>query len=280
MKERVKEYFYITLSVFSVALGLSLCLIPNKVVQGGVSGISTILHYLIDVPVGVTMLFFNIVLFILAFKIMGIGFGIKSIYATFMLSVFVDLLYYLLPKDWIITNLNTAVIFGSFLTGAGLGTVLSRNASTGGTDIIAAIVNKLTGFPTGWALLVTDFIITLFAGISFGKDIGIYSLIAVIINSFVIDQVLMGVTSSFEVMIVTKKGRKIADRILKEIGRGVTIFEGVGAFTNRKREVLWVIVKTRKEFISLKKMVKEEDKGAFISVKLAKEVLGEGFKNI
>lgn len=276
----LKDYFYITSGSFLTALGLDLCLIPNKLVEGGISGLSTILHYLIHVPVGITMLFFNLILFFLAFKIMGSSFGIKSIYSTVILSILVDLLYYIIPSAWVIRNPNVAVIFGAFLTGIGIGIVLSRNASTGGTDIIAMIVNKLTGFSTGWALLITDFIITLFAGISFGKEIGIYSLIAVIINSFVIDQVLMGVTSSFEIMIVTRKGKEIAERILKDIGRGVTILEGEGAFTHKRREILWVIVRTRKEFINLKKLVKEEDSKAFISVKTTKEVLGEGFKRI
>ncbi len=276
----LKDYFYITFGSFLTALGLDLCLIPNKLVEGGISGLSTILHYLIHVPVGITMLFFNLILFFLAFKMIGGSFGIRSVYSTIILSVFIDLLYYAIPSVWLIKNLNLAVIFGPFLTGIGIGIVLSHNASTGGTDIIAMIVNKLTGFSTGWALLITDFIITLFAGISFGKEIGIYSLIAVIINSFVIDQVLMGVTSSFEIMIVTRKGKEIAERILKEIGRGVTILEGEGAFTHKKREILWVIVKTRREFINLKKLVKEEDSDAFISVKITKEVLGEGFKKI
>jgi len=276
----IKDYIYITLGSFLTALGLDLCLIPNKLVEGGISGLSTILHYLIHVPVGLTMLFFNLILFFLAFKIMGGSFGIRSIYSTIILSIFVDLLYYIIPSTWMIRNPNVAVIFGAFLTGIGIGIVLSRNASTGGTDIIAMIANKLTGFSTGWALLITDFIITLFAGISFGKEIGIYSLIAVIINSFVIDQVLMGVTSSFEIMIVTRKGKKIAERILKEIGRGVTILEGEGAFTHKRREILWVIVRTRRELINLKKLVKEEDSKAFISVKTTKEVLGEGFKKI
>ncbi|RKY97421.1 MAG: hypothetical protein DRQ03_05285 [Candidatus Hydrothermota bacterium] len=270
----------ITVGSLLTALGINLFLAPNKIAAGGVSGIAIILHYLIKVPIGATMLAINVILFIMAFLILGRSFGLKSIYATVILSVFVDGLAQIIPNSWAVQDLLLAVLFGDFLTGIGIAMVLSRDASTGGTDIIAMILTKFTGIDVGKTLLFVDFLVTLFAAISFGKIIGMYSLLAVIVNTTTIDYVLEGISTSFKVIVITIKGKKIAERIIKELNRGVTILEVTGAYTGEKRDMLWIILKRPREMIKLRNIIKEEDPTAFMTVSHIREVLGKGFRRI
>ena len=270
----------ITVGSLLTALGINLFLAPNKIAAGGVSGIAIILHYLTKVPIGATMLTINVILFIMAFLILGRSFGLKSIYATVILSVFVDGLAQIIPNSWAVQDLLLAVLFGDFLTGIGIAMVLSRDASTGGTDIIAMILTKFTGIDVGKTLLFVDFLVTLFAAISFGKIIGMYSLLAVIVNTTTIDYVLEGISTSFKVIVITIKGKKIAERIIKELNRGVTILEVTGAYTGEKRDMLWIILKRPREMIKLRNIVKEEDPTAFMTVSHIREVLGKGFRRI
>ena len=270
----------ITVGSLLTALGINLFLAPNKIAAGGVSGIAIILHYLIKVPIGATMLAINVILFIMAFLILGRSFGLKSIYATVILSVFVDGLAQIIPNSWAVQDLLLAVLFGDFLTGIGIAMVLSRDASTGGTDIIAMILTKFTGIDVGKTLLFVDFLVTLFAAISFGKIIGMYSLLAVIVNTTTIDYVLEGISTSFKVIVITMKGKKIAERTIKELNRGVTILEATGAYTGEKRDMLWIILKRPREMIKLRNIIKEEDPTAFMTVSHIREVLGKGFRRI
>ena len=270
----------ITVGSLLTALGINLFLAPNKIAAGGVSGIAIILHYLTKVPIGATMLTINVILFIMAFLILGRSFGLKSIYATVILSVFVDGLAQIIPNSWAVQDLLLAVLFGDFLTGIGIAMVLSRDASTGGTDIIAMILTKFTGIDVGKTLLFVDFLVTLFAAISFGKIIGMYSLLAVIVNTTTIDYVLEGISTSFKVIVITMKGKKIAERTIKELNRGVTILEATGAYTGEKRDMLWIILKRPREMIKLRNIVKEEDPTAFMTVSHVREVLGKGFRRI
>ena len=270
----------ITVGSLLTALGINLFLAPNKIAAGGVSGIAIILHYLTKVPIGATMLTINVILFIMAFLILGRSFGLKSIYATVILSVFVDGLAQIIPNSWAVQDLLLAVLFGDFLTGIGIAMVLSRDASTGGTDIIAMILTKFTGIDVGKTLLFVDFLVTLFAAISFGKIIGMYSLLAVIVNTTTIDYVLEGISTSFKVIVITMKGKKIAERTIKELNRGVTILEATGAYTGEKRDMLWIILKRPREIIKLRNIIKEEDPTAFMTVSHVREVLGKGFRRI
>ncbi|MGB9824803.1 MAG: YitT family protein [Candidatus Hydrothermia bacterium] len=274
------DFLIITLGTVITALGIVVFIAPNKIAAGGVSGVSIILHYLFHFPIGLTMLIINIFLFVLAFILLGSEFGIKSIYATVALSAFVDLLGWLIPKSFYVEDLVIATIFGDLLTGAGIALVMSRGASTGGTDILAMIARKYTNIDVGKALLAVDFIITLFAGIFFGKIIGMYSLLAVIINTNTIDYVLEGITTSFQAFIVTSRPIVIKDRILKELNRGVTLIRGIGGYTNEEKLAILVVLKSPREIVKLKEIIKEEDPEAFMTISHVREVLGKGFKKI
>ncbi|MEO0247354.1 MAG: YitT family protein [candidate division WOR-3 bacterium] len=274
------DFVVITLGTLLTALGIVVFIAPNKIAAGGVSGISIILHHLFHFPIGLTMLVINLFLFVLAFFLLGSEFGIKSIYATIILSVFVDLLGWIIPSSLYIEDIVIATIFGDLLTGTGIALVMSRGSSTGGTDIVAMIARKYTNIDVGKALMGVDFVITLFAGIFFGKIIGMYSLLAVIINTNTIDYVLEGITTSFQAFIVTSKPFAIKDRVIKELNRGVTFLKAIGGYTGEEKLGILVVLKSPREIVKLKEIVKEEDPAAFMTISHVREVLGEGFKKI
>ncbi len=274
------DVLVIILGTFITAIGIVVFIAPNKIAAGGVSGVAIILYHLFHFPIGLTMLIINLILFAIGFYLLGSEFGLKSILATVLLSVFVDLLGGLIPESFYVNDLIIAVIFGDLLTGIGIALVMSREASTGGTDIVAMIIKKYTSIDIGKALMAIDFTITLFAGIFFGKIIGMYSLLAVIINTNTIDYVLEGISRSFQVFIITKKFERIKERIFDEVGRGVTFIETIGGFSGEEFYSILVVLKSPRELVKVKEIVKEEDPTAFLTITHVREVLGKGFKNI
>ncbi|MCM8710173.1 YitT family protein [Clostridium sp. SYSU_GA19001] len=279
--KKFKEYLLITMGFLLVALSLELFLVPNKIAAGGVSGIAIIINSIFPVfDVGFLMLGMNIILFIIGFLVIGNKFGAKSIYASLGLSGAIwimdrfELYNRVLTKDLLLAS-----VFGTLLSGIGMAMVFNQNASTGGTDILAKILNKFFHLDIGKSLLAVDFVVTLFAGVSFGADIAMYALLAVIVNGFVIDNVIEGLNSCKEVMIISSKLEEIGNYIIKELDRGYTIFHGKGGFTGKNTKILYTVL-YRRQFIKLKKFIKEIDSKAFITISESHEVLGEGFKDI
>lgn len=279
--KKFKEYLVITIGFIFVALSLELFLLPNKIAAGGVSGIAIIINSLFPViDVGALMLIMNVLLFIVAFIVIGNKFGGKSIYASLGLSGSIWVMDKLEIYNLVLTkDLLLASIFGTLLSGIGMAMVFNQNASTGGTDIIAKILNKFFHIDIGKSLLAVDFIVTLFAGITFGVDIAMYALLCVIMNGFVIDNVIEGVNTSKEIMVLSSKINDISKYIIEELDRGCTIFHGTGGYSSKEAKILYTVLH-RKQFIKLKKFIKEVDSRAFITVSEAHEVLGEGFKDM
>lgn len=160
-----------------------------------------------------------------------------------------------------------------------MGIVFNQNASTGGTDILAKIGSKFIDVPIGKSLLAVDFIITLFSAISFGIEIGMYSLLSVLLNGFVIDMVIEGLNICKQIMVISEKNDVISKFIIEELERGCTILKGIGGYTGKNTYVLYTVL-SRREFIKLKEYIKEIDNKAFITVGDVHEVLGEGFKDM
>lgn len=281
MKKAIKEYILITLGIFLVAVGIYYFLVPSNLAAGGVSGLAIVINkFFPAIPVGLLMLGMNITLFIIAFIVIGSNFGAKTIYSSLGLSGMIWVLEKLYPiSQSIVDDLLLQLLFGILISGIGMGIVFNQNASTGGTDIIAKIINKFFHIDIGKSLLLSDFLITLAAGLTFGPKIGMYALLGVVINGFVIDNVIQGLNVCKQVTIISSKSEQIKKYIIEELGRGVTIFDGRGAFTGEKKEVLMTII-SRKEFIKLREYIKELDKRAFISVSNVHEVLGEGFTEL
>ncbi|CDF57704.1 YitT family protein [Thermobrachium celere] len=281
MKKAVKEYVLITLGIFLVAVGIYYFLVPSDLAAGGVSGLAIVINkFFPAIPVGLLMLGMNIVLFIIAFIVIGSNFGAKTIYSSLGLSAMIWCLERIYPiSQPIVDDLLLQLLFGILISGIGMGIVFNQNASTGGTDIIAKIINKFFHIDIGKSLLLSDFLITLAAGLTFGPKIGMYALLGVVINGLVIDNVIQGLNVCKQVTIISEKSEEIKKYIIEELGRGVTIYDGRGAYTGEKKEVLMTII-SRKEFIRLREYIKELDKRAFISVSNVHEVLGEGFTEI
>lgn len=281
VKKAIKEYILITLGIFLVAVGIYYFLVPSNLAAGGVSGLAIVINqFFPSIPVGLLMLGMNIILFIIAFIVIGSNFGAKTIYSSLGLSGMIWVLEKLYPiSQPIVDDLLLQLLFGILISGIGMGIVFNQNASTGGTDIIAKIINKFFHIDIGKSLLLSDFLITLAAGLTFGPKIGMYALLGVVINGFVIDNVIQGLNVCKQVTIISSKSEEIKKYIIEELGRGVTIYDGRGAFTGEKKEVLMTII-SRKEFIKLREYIKELDKRAFISVSNVHEVLGEGFTEL
>jgi uncharacterized membrane-anchored protein YitT (DUF2179 family) len=281
MRKTIKEYILITIGAVLVAISVHFFLSPANLAAGGVSGIAIILSkFLPQIPIGLMMLSMNIILFIVGFIFIGNSFGGKTIYASLSLSGITWVLERLFPmKGPVVEDLFIVMIFGVLISGVGMALVFNQNASTGGTDIIAKILNKYTHLEIGKALLISDFFISLGAAAVFGPLIGMYALLAVIINGFAIDAVIQGVSTCMQVTVISEKGEKIKSFVIDELSRGVTLYKATGAYTGDRKEVIVTVV-SRREFIRLKNYVSMLDKTAFVTVANIHEVLGEGFKDI
>ncbi|HOS99768.1 MAG TPA: YitT family protein [Acidobacteriota bacterium] len=282
----VVDYAAIIFGCFLVALGLDLFLIPNRITAGGVSGISTILFHLLGVPVGLSMLGFNSLLFLIALMTLGREFGLRSAVATVALSFMVDGIYFVAPllgtapdlaERGITQNVLLATIFGDILTGAGMALVFLKNSSTGGTDILARILNKYTEIPIGRSLMMIDALVTVGAGFVFGAEMAMFAIIAIFVNSKTIDFLIQGMNQGKKFLIISRKYREIADDIIRVMGRGATLLNGVGAFSGEDRPIILVVIRPR-ELPRLKSIVRDHDPDAFVMVSEVYEIMGEGFR--
>ncbi|NUU99796.1 hypothetical protein XO12_06685 [Marinitoga sp. 1154] len=283
------NYIIITIGTILTALGIVLFLDPFSIVAGGVSGLAIVLKNLLGWWLGLQMLVYNVVLFALGFWLLGVGFGFKSIYAALLLSFLIDYFEQVLHLDSMMKSLllNSQIkidpllissIYGGVLAGIGIGLVIWRNASTGGTDIIAMIINKYMHISTGKGLLIVDTIVTMSAFL-INPLVPMYGIIAIFVTSKMIDTVVEGFESTRTVLVISEKYDKIKEKIFERLDRGVTILEGKGGYTQRERKVLMIVL-TRREIGELRRIIKDIDDKAFISIVPNSETLGYGFKKL
>lgn len=186
-----KEYTLLTLGVILVAFGIQYFYAPNEIAGGGLSGMALVIsHYIPRLSVGTIILIGNVILFAISFILIGGDFGFKTIYASFMLSFVMDFMEKVLHSYALTTNMLLAIIVGTIIIATGLGIAFAINASTGGTDILAKILNKYSTFNIGISLLLVDLLVVVCGGLTFGLDKGIYSLLAVIANGLIVDAVI------------------------------------------------------------------------------------------
>lgn len=266
----------VTLGVLLTALGLDSFLIPSKIAAGGVSGIATVLHYLLHVPVGITMLILNVPLFLMGVYRLGLRFGFRSLYGTISLSVFIDGLAPFLPV--VTRDPLLASLFGGVLVGLGLGLVFRYRGTTGGTDLAAAVLRTYTGANVGQLLFLVDAVVVLAAGFAFSSwELALYALITIFITAWLIDLVQEGISYAKAFFIISNEPEKMAKAVLREINRGATVLRGQGAYSGADKDVLLVVV-NRSEVTRLKDLVHQVDSRAFVILADVHEVLGEGFK--
>lgn len=279
----ILDYTLVTLGSLLTAIALVSFMIPNNIIAGGVSGLAIIFYRLFGWWVGVQMFVYNAVLFVLAFALLGIGFGIKSIYSAIMLSFLVDFLQQLNFPVFQASTVQDGgllvAIYGGVIAGVGMGLVLWRGASTGGTDIIAMILNKFFHISTGSGLLIADTLITIFAIIVFGPIVAMYGIITIFTTSKTIDGLIEGVGNTRTAFIISERHEDIKKKILRDMERGVTLIHAEGGFTGVKRPVIMVSIR-RREIGQLRRIIREIDPKSFTIIVNNAEVFGEGFKNI
>ncbi len=276
----LKDFVMITIGIFLVAFGLQYFHIPNNIAAGGVSGLAIIINsFLVRVPVGIIILILNLILFAVAFVTLGGGFGAKTLYASFGLSAIMWLMEVLVPPTVLSEDLFINAAVGTFVIGIGMAMVFNYGASTGGTDILAKILNKYFHVDIGKSLLLVDFIIGLTGLLTFGITAGLYALLCIVVNGTLIDRLIDGFNTSKELMIISKKEAEIIKFIIEELDKSCTVLNGYGGYTSEDIDILYVIL-SRRDYIRLRSYIKEIDPRAFISVNEVHEVLGEGFTDI
>ena len=306
--QTIKEYVLLTVGVLSYALGWSIFLLPHNLVGGGVSGFASILYYATKVPMGLTYFVVNVILLLVGTKILGRGFGAKTIYAIIATSVLLMIMPKLIPHE-IVAGLsfdNSKLIctcLGGLIAGVGIGLSISQGGSTGGTDIIALLWCKFHSASPGRVILLIDIVIILSSllfpshvdkvvvdngvevtqsmALSFNEKllVVIYGLLQVTVSGYAVDLYLSGTKQSVQAFIFTKKSREMADAIAFDMKRGVTMIPAKGWYTKEDRDVLMVV--TRKADLNLLlRYVKSIDQDAFLSISSVMGVYGEGFDAI
>lgn len=293
----VKEYALLTVGVMSYALGWSIFLLPNNLIGGGVSGFASILFYATGIPMGATYLVINIILLIVGTKILGTGFGGKTIYAIFMTAFMLSVAPSIIPSDFIhefafSNGKLICTIIGGIIAGFGIGLSISQGGSTGGTDIVALLWCKFYSASPGRVILIIDVVIItsslLFPSYTesgealiFSEKLAIvvYGLIQVTVSGYAVDLYLSGSKQSVQAFIFTKKSEEMADAIAFDMKRGVSMITAKGWYTKENRDVLMVV--TRKSDLNLLlRYVKSIDPEAFLSVSSVMGVYGQGFDTI
>lgn len=281
MRKWIKDFLLINLGLILVGIGISFFKIPNKFATGGVSGLAIISSsFFPNIDVGPMMLIINIILLLVGWYFLGSGFGSKTIYSSFALSGIVWVIQRIYPLQRPLTNdMMLELIFSIILPAVGSAIVFNQNASTGGTDIVAKILSRFTKLNIGKTLLLTDFFIAIGAGAVFGIKIGLYSVLGLILKSFMIDLVMEGMNISKQMVIISSKPDEIKAYIVSQLHRGATIYKAEGAFTHKPEEVITTVL-SRRQAIKLRTFIRDIDRSAFITISNTSEIIGKGFRNI
>ena len=275
------DYILMTVGSVIFCMAWTSFLIPNGLASGGLTGLCTIIQYGTGIPVGWTYPTINIILLILGFLSLGRAFGFKTIYVIALTSVLFEVLPKFPQLEVMMDEKFLVALVGASLESVGIGLVLLRGGSTGGTDIIAMMINKYWPVSPGRVYLYTDlFIIT---SLLFVPDKGlvdlIYAFVAMLGFSFGVDFVLLGNKSSVQILVFSSKYQQIADHIINEVHRGVTALQSVGWYSQKESKVLLIIAR-KYQMNEVVNEIKEIDKKAFISVSTAMSVFGEGFEEV
>lgn len=274
-KNTCVSWLLITFGAFLLALGINVFLVPQKLSTGGVSGVGTVLKYLFNIPLSVTNVIINAILFVLGFKFLGKNSVLKTVIGIVLLTLFLELTSYIPQYDG---DMFSAFIAGSVFVGIGVGVVIRQGASTGGSDFLSLMLNKFfQHISIARIMLFVDCIIVLFSGIVF-RSIGvmIYSLSALYLSSKIADFILVLGDNAKSVYIFSSENEKISSAILKDFQRGVTAIKARGIYLNEEKEILFCAVNP-KELPKLVSLVKAEDEKAFMIINDVHKIFGEGF---
>ncbi len=275
------DYFLMTVGTIIYCMAWTSFVIPNGVASGGLTGLCTILQYGTGIPVGVSFPIVNVFLLVVAFLLLGKGFGVKTIYVIALSSILFEVLPRFPQLEVLMDEKLLVALVGAGMESVGIGLVLLRGGSTGGTDIIAMIINKYWPVSPGRVYLFSDiFVISLLLLIP-GKGLVdmIYAYIMMLGFSFGVDYVLLGNKSSVQILVISSKYKEIADHVINNVQRGVTALQSMGWYSQQESKVL-LIVARKHEMTGIVNEIKEIDKNAFVSISTTMSVYGEGFEEV
>ena len=275
-REIAHSYLQILLGCVIGAAAYPAFLVPNSIAPGGLTGVATILNHLLGTPVGLVSLLLNVPLFIIGYRSMGKVFAFRSLIATVLFSVFIDIL----PLSPMTYDPLLGTLFGGVLLGIGLGLILRGGATTGGSDMVARMVHRRFPFITvGSFLFGVDFMVVIAAGFVVGVTQALYALINIYIASRVVDAVMIGFGGNKACFIIPDAWEKISRQVMDEMDRGVTLLSAKGAYTGNERPVVLCVL-ARQEVMTIKQIVRQVDESAFMFVTEAHEAIGEGFAGL
>jgi uncharacterized membrane-anchored protein YitT (DUF2179 family) len=275
LQKYLSKYIFIVLGSLLVAIALNMFLIPNNLLDGGLTGISIITSKLTGLPLGLFIILFNLPFLVIGYKQIGKSFTISTLISILLLSLFTFLLEH---KEPFTKDLFLATFIGSTVYGVGLGLILRNNAAVDGADTSAILVAKKTGFSVGEIIMFFNMFIFIAAGfLAFSWSSVMYSLVAYFLATKTVDVVIEGIETSKSVMIISDNYEEIADAIINRLGRGVTYLNGEGVYKKEEKKIIYTII-TRLEVAKLKGIVKEIDQNCLIVIEHVHEVAGGNFR--
>lgn len=275
MRHRLLRYMGITLGCLIASCSINLFLVPSHLLTGGVTGIAIIFYYLAAWPIGLQTFLYNIPLLFAAYRTLGRQYTIDVVIGTVIFSVCLDVTTFLNAYAPV-NDLMLAAIFGGVFNGVGYGIVFRMNGSTGGFDIVGAIVKKFYSFQMGGVIFAFNCLVMCVAGFLFGMAPAMFTLICMYVNAQVTDKVIAGFNKRKAVLIISDRAQPIAEAIITVVGRGVTFLHGQGAFTRKERNVVFVVVNLT-QVAKIKLITDTIDTHAFMIIMSANEVMGRGF---
>lgn len=284
--QEIRSHIIITLAIILSAIGWCVFLIPNQMLGGGVTGLSTIIYWLTGIPTGVMIFVLNAILIIISFKSLGRRFAISTIYSVAVTS----LVFYLLQEYFVdiiqehfggiplSDDRLLAALLGAAMNGVACGIIFLEGSSTGGTDVIAVMINKYRNVTIGrLSLFINVVVITCSYFVFKDLELLIYSYVGLMVTSYTIDMTMNGSKQSVQMFIFTSRPHEIADRVGEEVQRGVTMIKGTGWYTKKESEIVMVVVR-KIESQRVIRIVKQMDPAAFVSVNTVMGVYGKGFE--
>lgn len=279
--QTIRDYLMLTVGTLLIALGVYFFKFPNNFSTGGVSGISIILaHYAPHLSAGAFVFIINQTLLLLGFLVFGRGFGVRTAYASLLLSGVTWALEYIAPMDHPMTSEPLLeLLFAVGLPAVGSAILFNIQASSGGTDIVAMILRRKTNVNIGNCLLCVDFLITVAACVAFGMETGLFSMLGLILKSVIVDMVLENIKVHKCFQIITSKPDEIIGFIVENLKRGATEINGQGAFTHENKTVILTVV-NRYQAIKLRQFARNVDPTCFILITNTTEIIGKGFRGV
>lgn len=274
IRSLVRRGIFITMGAMSMALGLEGILIPNQIIDGGVTGVSMMLSHLTSVNLGVYLFFLNLPFFFLGYKQIGKTFALSMLYGIIILSVTTLYLHHITP---FVQDVLLAVVFGGLLLGFGVGLVIRSGGVLDGTETLAILIEKRAPFSVGEIIMIINVIIFAVAAFVYGLDNALYSMLTYYIAFKTIDIVVKGFDDMKSIYIISDQYEEIADAISSRLGRGVTFLQGEGSFTGDVKRIVFCVF-TRLEEAKIKDIVREIDSSAFVIISDVGEVKGGRFK--